>query len=62
MQLAVALSTLDTRHLPETPDGSQLSSYVWDLQNPNKPEHVLTPASLIVSLYFSPKDSKVYLT
>lgn len=34
-----------------------IESYVWNLQNTNKPEHVLRPESPIVCLEFNPKDS-----
>lgn len=58
-QVAVAYCTVGREHLVDHPFGDQLSSFVWDLQDPNTPEHVLMPANLILSLHFSPKDSKV---
>ena len=59
MQVAVAYCTVGRGHLVDNRFGDQLSSFVWDLQDPNTPEHVLMPANLILSLHFSPKDSKV---
>ena len=59
MQVAVAFCTLAGKHLVDDSPCDHLSSYVWDLQDPTTPEHVLIPASLILSLHFSPKDSKV---
>ena len=63
MQIAVALCTLtgEPQAVMDNPLGDHLSSYVWDLQDPNTPEHVFTPSSPILSLHFSPKDSKVMI-
>lgn len=59
MQVAVAFCTLVGKEVGNIHPGDLLSSYVWDLQDPNTPQHVLMPSSLILSLRFSPKDSKV---
>ena len=59
MQVAVACCTLVGKQVVDNSPGDLLSSYVWDLQDPNTPEHVLMPSSLILSLHFSPKDPKV---
>lgn len=61
MQVAVAFCTLTGEHVIDNSLGDQLNSYVWDLQDPNTPEHVLMPSSPVLSLHFSPKDSKVML-
>ncbi|XP_074543645.1 dynein axonemal intermediate chain 2-like [Halichoeres trimaculatus] len=33
-----------------------LDSYIWDMENPNRPEMTLKPASLLVCLDYNPKD------
>ena len=38
---------------------AQMESYSWDLEDPNIPEAVLAPASPVVSIHYSPRDSKV---
>ena len=36
-------------------------SYIWDTENPNKPEMGLRPPSSIVSLEYNPKDSHILI-
>ncbi|KAK0684717.1 DNAI2 protein, partial [Pygoscelis papua] len=55
-KLAVAYSSLEFQQ--NTKDMS-FDSYIWDLENPNKPELVLKPSSPLVSLEYNPKDSHV---
>uniref|UniRef100_A0A8B9IDW3 Dynein axonemal intermediate chain 2 n=1 Tax=Anser cygnoides TaxID=8845 RepID=A0A8B9IDW3_ANSCY len=55
-KLAVAYSSLEFQQ--KTEDMS-LDSYIWDLENPNKPELVLKPSSPLVSLEYNPKDAHV---
>ncbi|NWX39720.1 DNAI2 protein, partial [Steatornis caripensis] len=57
-KLAVAYSSLEFQQ-----DAKEMSfdSYIWDLENPNKPELVLKPSSPLVSLEYNPKDSHVLL-
>ncbi|KAM9222042.1 dynein axonemal intermediate chain 2 [Leptosomus discolor] len=57
-KLAVAYSSLEFQQ--NTKDMS-FDSYIWDLENPNKPELVLKPSSPLVSLEYNPKDSHVLL-
>ncbi|XP_075881781.1 dynein axonemal intermediate chain 2-like isoform X2 [Nelusetta ayraudi] len=38
------------------PAGLSLDSYVWDIENPNRPEVTLKPPSMLVSLQYNPKD------
>jgi dynein intermediate chain 2, axonemal len=52
-KIAVAYSVLQFQKMPE---GLALSSYIWDLGNPNYPEQELTPASPIVCLEYNYKD------
>uniref|UniRef100_A0A8C8BCK1 Dynein axonemal intermediate chain 2 n=1 Tax=Otus sunia TaxID=257818 RepID=A0A8C8BCK1_9STRI len=55
-KLAVAYSSLEFQR--NTKDMS-FDSYIWDLENPNKPELVLKPSSPLVCLEYNPKDSHV---
>ncbi|NWU67562.1 DNAI2 protein, partial [Pterocles burchelli] len=57
-KLAVAYGSLEFQR-----DGSDLSfdSYIWDLENPKKPEFVLKPSSPLVCLEYNPKDSHILL-
>ncbi|NXJ70223.1 DNAI2 protein, partial [Rostratula benghalensis] len=55
-KLAVAYSSLEFQQ--NTKDMS-FDSYIWDLENSNKPELVLKPSSPLVSLEYNPKDSHV---
>ncbi|NXD76749.1 DNAI2 protein, partial [Halcyon senegalensis] len=57
-KLAVAYSSLEFQQ--STRDMS-FDSYVWDLENPNKPELVLKPSSPLVCLEYNPKDSHMLL-
>ncbi|XP_027482084.1 dynein intermediate chain 2, axonemal isoform X2 [Zalophus californianus] len=57
-KLAVAYSCLDFQRAPE---GMSHESYIWDLENPNRPEIVLKPSSSLVTLEYNPKDSHVLL-
>ncbi|XP_065066002.1 dynein intermediate chain 3, ciliary-like [Rhopilema esculentum] len=55
-KLAVAYSTLEfQKHSHET----CLDSYIWDIENPNKPEYALKPVSPIVTLEYNPKDAHI---
>ncbi|KAM6111115.1 dynein axonemal intermediate chain 2 [Pterocles gutturalis] len=57
-KLAVAYGSLEFQR-----DGQEVSSdsYIWDLENPNKPEFVLKPSSPLVCLEYNPKDSHILL-
>nr|XP_054112417.1 dynein axonemal intermediate chain 2 isoform X2 [Callithrix jacchus] len=57
-KLAVAYSCLDFQRAPV---GMSNDSYIWDLENPNKPELALKPSSPLVTLEYNPKDSHVLL-
>ncbi|XP_039085684.1 dynein intermediate chain 2, axonemal isoform X2 [Hyaena hyaena] len=57
-KLAVSYSCLNFQRAPE---GMSHESYIWDLENPNKPETVLKPSSPLVTLEYNPKDSHVLL-
>ncbi|NXI91928.1 DNAI2 protein, partial [Psophia crepitans] len=55
-KLAVAYSSLEFQ---QNMRDMSFDSYIWDLENPNKPELVLKPSSPLVSLEYNPKDSHV---
>ncbi|KAM9281771.1 kinesin-like protein KIF19 [Morus bassanus] len=55
-KLAVAYSSLEFQ---QNMKDMSFDSYIWDLENPNKPELVLKPSSPLVSLEYNPKDSHV---
>uniref|UniRef100_W5N5C3 Dynein axonemal intermediate chain 2 n=1 Tax=Lepisosteus oculatus TaxID=7918 RepID=W5N5C3_LEPOC len=55
-KLAVAYSSLEFQRA--TKDMS-FDSYIWDIENPNKPEMVLKPVSPLVCLEYNPKDSHI---
>uniref|UniRef100_A0A8K9X0J5 Dynein, axonemal, intermediate chain 2b n=1 Tax=Oncorhynchus mykiss TaxID=8022 RepID=A0A8K9X0J5_ONCMY len=55
-KLAVAYSSLGFQNI--SPDMSY-DSYIWDIENPNKPEMTLKPVSLLVCLEYNPKDSHI---
>uniref|UniRef100_A0A8C9ARQ7 Dynein axonemal intermediate chain 2 n=1 Tax=Prolemur simus TaxID=1328070 RepID=A0A8C9ARQ7_PROSS len=57
-KLAVAYSCLDFQRAPA---GMSNDSYIWDLENPNKPELTLKPSSPLVTLEYNPKDTHVLL-
>ncbi|XP_072259578.1 dynein axonemal intermediate chain 2 [Pyxicephalus adspersus] len=55
-KLAVAYSCLEFQRAPKD---ISYDSYIWDIENPNKPELTLKPASPLVSLEYNPKDSHI---
>ncbi|NXD62050.1 DNAI2 protein, partial [Eolophus roseicapillus] len=55
-KLAVAYSILEFQ---QSTKDMRLDSYIWDLENSNKPEMVLKPPSPLVTLEYNPKDSFV---
>ncbi|XP_066092984.1 dynein axonemal intermediate chain 2 isoform X1 [Saccopteryx bilineata] len=57
-KLAVAYSCLNFQRAPK---GMSHDSYIWDLENPNRPELILKPSSPLVTLEYNPKDSHVLL-
>jgi len=57
-KLAVAYCNLEFQG--STPD-TCMDSYIWDVENPNKPEMTLKPVSPLVCLEYNPKDSHVLL-
>nr|XP_048302125.1 dynein axonemal intermediate chain 2 isoform X2 [Myodes glareolus] len=57
-KLAVAYSCLNFQRAPV---GMSHESYIWDLENPNRPEIALKPSSPLVTLEYNPKDSHVLL-
>ena len=42
-------------------DSSITESYVWNVENSNKPENILRPPSMALCLEYNPKDSHVIL-
>ncbi|XP_064614684.1 dynein intermediate chain 3, ciliary-like [Liolophura sinensis] len=57
-KLAVAYCNLEFQG--SSPDTS-MDSYIWDIENPNKPEMVMKPVSPLVCLEYNPKDAHVLL-
>ncbi|NXE30292.1 DNAI2 protein, partial [Ardeotis kori] len=57
-KVAVAYSSLEFQ---QNVKDMSFDSYIWDLENPNKPELILKPSSRLVSLEYNPKDSHVLL-
>ncbi|XP_002735265.1 dynein intermediate chain 3, ciliary-like [Saccoglossus kowalevskii] len=55
-KLAVAYSNLEFQR--SSPDTS-MDSYIWDIENPNKPDFTIKPVSPLVTLEYNPKDSHV---
>ncbi|KAM4662025.1 dynein axonemal intermediate chain 2 [Discoglossus pictus] len=55
-KLAVAYSSLEFQRAPKD---MSYDSYIWDIENPNKPELTLKPDSPLVSLEYNPKDSHI---
>lgn len=51
-KLAVAYSVLNFQQMPAN---MPIMSYVWDVNNPNEPDVVLTPQSALVSLEYNPR-------
>ena len=54
--LAVAYANTDFQS-----DSSNTESYVWNIENSNKPEIVLKPPSSALCLEYNPKDSHIIL-
>jgi dynein intermediate chain 2 len=52
-RLAAAYCSLEFQN---SSHGMSLDSYIWELENPNKPEQVLKPASPLLCLEYNPKD------
>uniref|UniRef100_A0A4W4GBE0 Dynein, axonemal, intermediate chain 2b n=2 Tax=Electrophorus electricus TaxID=8005 RepID=A0A4W4GBE0_ELEEL len=57
-KLAVAYSSMEFQKV--TKDMSY-DSYIWDLENTNKPEMTLKPVSPLVCLEYNPKDSHILI-
>ncbi|XP_069511224.1 dynein axonemal intermediate chain 2 isoform X2 [Ambystoma mexicanum] len=55
-KLAVAYSSLEFQRASKD---MSYDSYIWDLENPNKPELTLKPVSPLVCLEYNPKDSHI---
>nr|XP_023960407.1 dynein axonemal intermediate chain 2 isoform X2 [Chrysemys picta bellii] len=55
-KLAVAYSSLEFQRSSKD---MSYESYIWDLENPNRPDLVLRPSSPLVSLEYNPKDSHI---
>ncbi|XP_071452018.1 dynein intermediate chain 3, ciliary [Hetaerina americana] len=57
-RLAVAHCGLGFQRDRRTRGGApvMLNSYIWEVENPNKPELILTPPSPLVCLEYNPKD------
>lgn len=57
-KLAVAYSNLEFQR---SSADTSLDSYIWDIENPNKPEFTLKPVSPLVCLEYNPKDVHVLI-
>lgn len=57
-KLAIAYCNLEFQGSP--PD-TCMDSYIWDIENPNKPEMTLKPVSPLVCLEYNPKDSHILI-
>lgn len=55
-KLAIAYSNLQFQ---KTPSNMAIDSYIWDVENPNVPDQVITPSSPLVCLKYNPKDPHV---
>jgi len=55
-KIAVAYSNVEFQR--QHPDASY-NSYIWDFENPNKPDQTLKPVSPIVCIEYNPKDSHI---
>ncbi|XP_068717827.1 dynein intermediate chain 3, ciliary-like [Montipora capricornis] len=55
-KLAVAYSILEFQKLAGE---ASMDSYIWDIENPNKPELALKPVSPLVCLEYNPKDPHI---
>ncbi|KAM7384902.1 hypothetical protein PAMA_011998 [Pampus argenteus] len=53
-KLAAAYSCLQFQ---KTSKDMSLDSYIWDIENPNRPEMTLKPASPLICVDYNPKDS-----
>ncbi|CAB1420428.1 unnamed protein product [Pleuronectes platessa] len=53
-KLAAAYSCLEFQ---KTSKDMSLDSYIWDIENPNRPEMTLKPTSPLICLDYNPKDS-----
>lgn len=56
LQVAVAYCILEFQQQPE---GSPMSSYIWDVTNPNTPDFELTPQSQLTCVNFNLKDTSL---
>ena len=56
LQVAVAYSILEFQ---QQPDNCPMSSYIWDVSNPNTPDFELTPQSQLTSINFNLKDTSL---
>ncbi|XP_068602941.1 dynein axonemal intermediate chain 2 [Brachionichthys hirsutus] len=52
-KLAAAYSCLEFQR---TSRDTSLDSYIWDIENPNRPEMTLKPASHLINVDYNPKD------
>lgn len=43
----------------QQPENSPMSSYIWDVTNPNTPDFELTPQSQLTSINFNLKDTSL---
>lgn len=57
-KMCVSYSVMQFQKMP---DGMSLSSYIWDLENPNFPELELCPPSPLVCSAYNPKDSNIII-
>lgn len=55
-KLCISYSVMQFQKMPE---GMSLSSYIWDIENPNFPEQELTPPSPLVVAQYNPKDPNI---
>ncbi|KAG1955232.1 dynein intermediate chain 2, axonemal [Pimephales promelas] len=55
-KLAVAYSSLEFQ---KAPNNMSFDSYIWDIENHNKPEMTLKPVCPLVCLEYNPKDSHI---
>ncbi|XP_077979929.1 dynein intermediate chain 3, ciliary-like [Glandiceps talaboti] len=55
-KLAVAYSNLEFQ---KSSSDTSMDSYIWDIENPNKPDFTIKPVSPLVCLEYNPKDSHV---
>ncbi|BFZ03253.1 hypothetical protein BsWGS_06292 [Bradybaena similaris] len=57
-KLAVAYCNL---RFQSSAPGTSMDSYIWDIENPNKPEMIIKPVSPLVCLEYNPKDSHILI-